>query len=342
MGDVDVIAVVGSCGPERLRYAKRLAKMMEGAFYSAAGLAGSPDPVKEAAILASWGDPARAAIVEFPAEAVATDVIGTLTEESNRVRLRALVCIVDAAHILEDLYSEEYVPLRDDDSGIHSALVARAELAIRHIEYASVVVLVNWAGLDTASLATFMALVSSIAPNARMQLQRAGFQSLGELGVYTAEQDRAGWTCVLNEGHAPHMTDRRVTSFHYEEPRPLHPGRLAELLDRMESGVFGRIVRSAGFCRLATRPTVVAHWEHVGRVITFAPVAVDARLGHDEEFLAVGQDLAFIGLDLDVERLGNALGEASLTNAELEAGPAAWGSFPDPFPAWATARPRSE
>ena len=50
-------------------------------------------------------------------------------------------------------------------------------------------------------------------------------------------------------------------------------------------------------------------------------------------FAAIGQELAFIGLDLDANALHDVLDSAALTDDELTAGPAPWARYPDPFPA---------
>lgn len=340
---MDVIAVVGSCGPERLRYAKRLAQLTNRAFFPASRLAGSPDPVEEAAVLASWTDPATGAVVELPDEAPATELIGAFADAEGRTRLLGLVCVVDAAHLLDDLHRDDYLPLRDAQSGIAAPLAARAQLTVTQIEYASTVVLVNWSPLSTSDLSVVMALLNHLSPRARLRLHRDAIERLEPGEAYAIEQDRPGWVCLLNGNFDSHMTDHRVSAFRYEQVRPLHPGRFKRLLDdRIEPGEFGVLVRSAGFCRLATRPQVVAQWEHVGRVISLSPLATDDRLEDDEELLALGQDLAFIGIRLDRDGLVAALDEAALTDQELAAGPAAWTAFPDPFPVWATAPDRSE
>ncbi|GGF43681.1 hypothetical protein GCM10010922_19030 [Microbacterium sorbitolivorans] len=117
--------------------------------------------------------------------------------------------------------------------------------------------------------------------------------------------------------------------------RPLHPARLGVLLDeRIEPGEFGTLIRSMGFCRLATRPHAVTEWNHVGGMISFDPLGRDDALGDDEEILAVGQELGLIGIDLDVRALTRALDDPALTDEELAAGPAEWAKFADPFPAW--------
>ncbi|MFT4305598.1 MAG: GTP-binding protein [Microbacterium sp.] len=342
MDAVDVIAVVGACGPERRGYAQRLAQLTEQAFLPASGLAGSPDPAQDAVASASRSDPAAGAVLELPDEVSAVELIGAFAADEG-ARLLALVCVVDAVHVLADLDRQDHLPPREARSGVAVPLMARAHLTVAQIEYASTIVLVNWSTLAPSDLTVVMALLNHVSPRARLRLHRDAVERLEAGEAYSAVQDRPGWVCLLNGDFDPHMGDPRVTAFRYEQVRPLHPGRLKRLLDeRIESGEFGAVVRSAGFCRLATRPRVVAQWDHVGRVFSLNPLAVDDRLEDEEELLALGQDLAIVGIGLDRDGLTAALDEAALSDEELAAGPAAWAAFPDPFPFWALATERSE
>lgn len=343
MHAVNVIAVVGACRPERQGFAERLAARTGRALLPASRLEGSPDPAQEAVVLASWKDPAAGAVVEVPDEAPVTELIGAFADACDRVRLLGLVCVADAAHLLDDLHRDDHVALRDVESGVAARLEARAQLAVTQLEYASTIVLANWRSLPPAELALVMALVSHLSPRARLRLHQERIEHLECDEPYAAAQDRAGWMCLLNGGFDPHMTDRRVSTLVYEQIRPLHPGRLQRLLDeRIEPGEFGRVVRSAGFFRLATRPGVVGRWEHVGRVISLDPAAVDAAPSGEDDLLALGQELAFIGIDLDRAGLASALDDAALSDDEIASGPALWAGFADPFPAWATAADRSD
>ncbi|WP_246603575.1 GTP-binding protein [Microbacterium marinilacus] len=342
---VDVLAVVGACAPERLRYAKRLTAMTRRMFVPARRLALAPDPIDEALALAPWSGSSTGAVVEFPTETVMTELIGALADPHAPTRLAGIVCLADAAHLLDDLRRDSYAH-RAALPGQHPSMgryTAHALLAVTQLEYASLIVLVNWETLPTDDLSTVMGLVSHLSPRARLRLH-ADATSPWQPGIpYAVGQERPGWVALLNGDHDPHMTDPRVSAVRYENVRPLHPERLQHLLDdRIEAGEFGTVVRSAGFCRLATRVQVAAQWDHVGQMISFDPLGRDDELGEDDELLAVGQDLAFIGLDLDADALAAALDEVVLDDAELAAGPDAWRHFPDPFPAWRNTADRAE
>ncbi|WP_241488101.1 GTP-binding protein [Leucobacter japonicus] len=336
---INVIAIVGACVPERRAYASRVAERDRAMLLSAARLAVAIDPIREAIALAPWAGSGGSVVVELPADIRATEIIGAFSSEPDDLRLTRVVCVVDASHLLTDLMRDDYVRARG--SALH---VARSELLVTQVEFASHIVLVNWEALSTPDLSTLMALANHLAPRARLSLQQGG-DSLdgraasiagGATHALESGQDGAGWIALLNSEFDPHMTDPRVSGFRYTHERPLHPGRLQRVLDqRIEPGEFGTVARSAGFCRLATRPATVASWDHVGRVISFEPLGSGVSI--DAELLAIGQDLAFIGIDLDRDGLGSALDEAALTDAEFEAGPDAWLALPDPFPEWATA-----
>jgi len=334
--DTDAIAVVGSCGPERRAYAQQLARLTGRALIPASRLAGSPHPAQEAAVLASWTATGPGVVVELPDEVPLPELIGAFADPDEHVRLRGVVCVVDAAHVLDDLHRDDHLPLRDAGSGVAAPLIARSLLTALQIEYASTIVPVNWSGMPSAELATVMALLSHLSPGARLRLRPDVVEDLdGE--AYSADQERPGWVRLMNGCFDPHMTDRRVSALRYEQIRPLHPERLGRLLDRIAEEEFGRVVRSAGFCRLATRPDTVGRWEHAGRAIALTPLAADGRLDEDEELLALGQDLAIIGIDLDAGSLMAALDEAAVDDGEFAAGASAWHLFPDPFPVWTAA-----
>ncbi|MBK0419600.1 GTP-binding protein [Leucobacter sp. CSA1] len=340
---IDVTAVIGSCSPERLGAARRLAQQTGSMVIPASRLAISPAPLDEAASLVPWAYTEGRAVVEFPAGVPVTHIIGMLADAEEGTRLVDVTCVVDACHLLDDLQREDYL-VRRGPLGVEGR--SRALITAEQIEFASTVLLVNWEPLSTPELSTTMSLINHLGPSARLRLHRSGPESPPSRTIYSAGQERPGWIGILNEDFSPHMTDPRVGAFRYENLRPMHPERLSRLLDdRVARGAFGTVVRSAGFCRLATRPGITGQWEHVGQMFSLHPLANDADAwagDEDDEVLAVGQDIAFIGLDLDRPALVTALDEATLTDEEFAAGPSAWASYPDPFPVSQTAIDRAE
>ncbi len=335
-----VIAVVGSCAPERAAYAERLARSTARRLVRECVLTASLDPLGTALRLAASPASAEGSVIELPTEAAMEAIIGTLGDEEESSRLDEIVCVVDALHLREDLRDDEFFWIGD----VHGVeYTARALVLARQIEYASSVVLVGADALPTAELSLLMALVSHLAPHARLVLD--GHESLMPRSTvaYAAEQDGPGWACLLSGDFVPRITDSRVSAVCYESIAPLHPGRLHALLTtQWESGELGTVIRSAGFCRLATRAGIVGAWEQAGRTVALNPLTRDDDLAPDEDPLALGQHLALIGIDLDEDALRAALDAATLTAEELGAGPEAWSEYPDPFPLWPVRAPRPE
>lgn len=340
MDAVDVVVVIGGCAPERKRYARGLALVDGRMLVPATRLARTSDPAALAIALTGRAGSTSGVVVELPEDIDVRDVIGALTHAESGILLSGVICVVDAMHLLDDVNREDHIRPRSPRST--SDVTAAALLVVTQLEYASSIVLVNWSGLDTPRLSLVMALVSHLSPRARLHLHRDGIEAFEEESTYSEAQERPGWIGVLNDDFAPHMTDRRVVALRYEHIRPLHPDRLATLLDRIATGEFGLVIRSAGFCRLATRPHTPVHWEHVGQTISFFPLLEDGSVDDDDELLAIGQDLAFIGIELRDRALRAALDDAALSDAELAAGPTLWSTFADPFPVWQSVPDRSE
>lgn len=338
MDAVDMVAVVGACGPQRRRHAQRLADISNRSFLGVHDV-GETDPIGQAVDRVLWRQCTSGAVVEFPANLDVIDLIGAVAPGGGSVRLVGIVCVVDAAHILDDLERDDYVatsPVRGDE------VTAAALLFTRQIEYASAVVLVNWAPLSTRQLSTLMALISHLSPQAHLSLHSDDFTSLPMHSRYTPDQDRPGWVQLINGDFGPRMTDPRVSALRYEHVRPLHPARMERLLHEIESGRFGKVIRSVGFCRLASRQNIVAQWDHVGHMFALVPLAVDGHLGPDDELLVIGQELALIGLDLDADGLAAKLDDAVLTDVEFAGGPDSWLGFVDPFPRWGKPSERAD
>ncbi|WP_206427737.1 hypothetical protein [Gulosibacter massiliensis] len=144
--ETKVAAVVGSCAPERARYAEQLRRATDGVHVSARRLSMSPDPLDEACALAQWANTPAGAVIEFPTTTIMTELIGALADPAAHLEVAAIVRVVDAAHLLRDLARDDSARHRaapwQREAGVRYA--ARAMLAATEIEYASMVVLVNW------------------------------------------------------------------------------------------------------------------------------------------------------------------------------------------------------
>ncbi|WP_233159043.1 GTP-binding protein [Pseudonocardia sp. MH-G8] len=134
-----------------------------------------------------------------------------------------------------------------------------------------------------------------------------------------------GWATELAGSHTPETEEYGISSTVYRADRLFHPQRLLEALDGWEG-----VLRSKGFCRIATRPDALAVWSQAGPNLVFEPGQL---LGPDDR---AGTELVFIGVGLDPAEPHRRLDPALLTDAELAEGAQRWRCWPDPLPGWAS------
>ncbi|GAA3028854.1 CobW C-terminal domain-containing protein [Microbacterium dextranolyticum] len=323
------LIVTGLCTPERKRYSAGLAAATRRGLIEIPGghaAVGGSTPTR---ITPAAGDLGHVVVdVDVDVDVRHLDVVMGSPAPP-------IVCVIDARHLIDDLRDGSPLDPRAPAGDDRGDVGARARRAATLLEAAESVSIVQWESVDTPRLSLLMALASHLAPRARVRLSRGPADDVRALFAArtlpsTPDEvlERAGWVHALNDSHDPHMTDPRVTTFRYERLHPFHPARLASALDRIDAGRSGLLVRSAGFCRIASRPGILARWDQVGSAIWIDPL--DAGPSAD----GTAQDIALTGLDLIVGDLVATLDSALVTDAELEEGPECWRRMPDPLPVW--------
>lgn len=243
-------------------------------------------------------------------------------------RLDTMVTVVDASTFLAELVRGQALAERELEAGEGDSRTI-ADLLVDQVEFADVL-LINKTDLVSANAAaTVEATVRRLNPRARVLRTEKGVVELAEVldtGRYDplVAAEAEGWAEELAGGHTPETEEYGISSLTYVADRPFHPGRLAEAL----SGLRG-MLRSKGFCWIASRPELAAIWSQAGPNLTFEPGAWWSSLE-----VPPGQEIVFIGVRLDAPAVRRALDAALLTDPEYAAGPTTWTTYPDPFPAW--------
>lgn len=241
-------------------------------------------------------------------------------------RLDTMVTVVDAANFLPELEGGDGLVERGLDQYEDDERTV-SDLLMDQIEFADVIVINKLDLVDGEQAEHLRATLTRLNPAARIVSARHGRvdpkQLLGT-GLFDLEraEQAPGWVMELNGDHVPETEEYGISSTVFRSRRPFHPGRLWEFVtEDIDSGIYGRILRSKGFFWLPTRRRVTGMWSQAGSVIRFEPS------GARNDDVPQGQELVFIGTGLDADALHAALSGCLLE--EWEAPPS-----DDPFPAW--------
>ncbi|MGR4878641.1 GTP-binding protein [Streptomyces sp. LARHCF249] len=243
-------------------------------------------------------------------------------------RLDTMVTVVDAANFLPELAGGDglaergLAPFEDDERTV-------SDLLMDQIEFADVIVLNKLDLVDERSAGRLRAALTRLNPVATIVPATRGRVELREVlgtGLFDLEraQQAPGWARELNGDHVPETEEYGISSTVFRSALSFHPGRLWNFVTKgLDSGTYGRILRSKGFFWMASRPHVTGLWSQAGSVARFEPS------GARDADTAQGQELVFIGTGLRSEALQAALAGCLMADGEtLPPG--------DPFPAWDT------
>ena len=243
-------------------------------------------------------------------------------------KLDTLVTVVDASTFLTEIARGEALADRQMTAGEGDARSV-ADLLVDQVEFADVILLNKTDLVTPATLATVETLVRRLNPTAKLIHTDHGVVDLSEVldtGLFDPilAAEAPGWDEEIADGHTPETEEYGISSMTFRADRPFHPNRLARALGQMT-----RILRSKGFCWIASRPGIAAIWSQAGPNLVIEPAQYWSTTD-----IAPGQEIVFIGVKLDRERVQELLTGALLTDMELSAGEEAWVRFDDPLPAW--------
>lgn len=243
-------------------------------------------------------------------------------------RLDTLVTVVDVSTFLLEIARGEALADRAMSAGDGDAR-SISDLLVDQVEFADVILLNKTDLVSAATLRTVETLVTRLNPRAKLIHTDHGIVDTCEVldtGLFdpVLAAEAPGWDEEIADGHTPETEEYGISSMTFRSDRPFHPQRLAESLGKMT-----RIVRSKGFCWIATRPTIAAIWSQAGPNLVIEPAQYWSSTD-----IAPGQEVVFIGVRLDRESVQRLLIEALLTDEEFAAGQNHWLTFADPLPAW--------
>lgn len=271
-------------------------------------------------------------------------------------QIDTMVTVVDAANLLKDYSSSDFLPDRGESLGPDDQRPL-VQLLVDQIEFADVIVLNKVSELAPHDLTIVRKLVRSLNPDARIVEADFANVALGEvLGTGRFDFEKAEqhpqWAKELYgyESHAPESEQYGIESFVYRARRPFHPAKFHAFLN----SAWPNVVRAKGFFWIATRPDWMGEVSHAGALVRHQRMGrwwasvPDERWPDSQEFTDYleriwdpksgdrRQEIVFIGIDMDQAAITAQL-DACLTDPG--SGSSARSIRPrtdleDPFPEW--------
>ncbi|MDH4981914.1 zinc metallochaperone GTPase ZigA [Hyphomicrobium sp. D-2] len=271
-------------------------------------------------------------------------------------RLDTMVTVVDAANLLHDYSSQDFLKDRGEVAGDEDerSLVG---LLVEQIEFADVVVLNKTDVAAPEQVAMARSIIRALNADARIIETNHGNIALSEIldtGLFSfdAAHQHPTWFKELNgfKDHQPETEEYGISSFVYRARGPFEPTKLYAFLNKSWPGV----VRAKGFFWLASRPAFVGEMSQAGPLVRTEAMGYwwaavprknwpedddlvqRIRKGWHEQWGDRRQELVFIGTgEMDRERITAELDACLLdmpSDQAVDTG--AWSRLPDPFPSW--------
>jgi G3E family GTPase len=272
---------------------------------------------------------------------------------SDVARLDTMVTVVDAANLLKDYSSQDFLRDRGETAGDGDDR-ALVDLLVEQIEFADVIVMNKVSDTLPQKLDLAHKIVRSLNPDAELietdfaQVPLGKILNTGRFDFEKAEQHPL-WFKELNgfKDHVPETEEYGIRSFVYRERRPFDPVKLKAFINKSWPGV----VRAKGFFWLATRPHYVGEISQAGALIRtgkrglwWSSVPRHQWPDHPEWKAAMKpyldpmwgdrrQEIVFIGCDpMDEAKIRTDLDACLVREADFM--PGRWRDLRDPFPSW--------
>lgn len=277
---------------------------------------------------------------------------------ADRVRVDAMVTVVDAARFPRDLESGDDLSERGLGLGAED-LRGVGQLLIDQVEFASILVLNKTDLVSAEELGRLERLLASLNPGARILRAERGQLAVEDI-LDTRSFDlefasaSAGWNRALVGDGAPESETYGIDSFVFRARRPFHPERLLAFL---RSVAMKSVARMKGIAWIASRPWYRCILQTAGQHATLDPAGLwwalvpeetwpkdeenqaAIRRSWDGEMGDLRQELVLIGVALDRARLEKLLSRALLRPEEMALGESGWLRFSDPLPPFETPEP---
>ncbi|MGJ8543932.1 MAG: GTP-binding protein [Sulfitobacter sp.] len=268
-------------------------------------------------------------------------------------RLDTMVTVVDAANLLKDYASHDFLETRGETAGEGDDRRI-VDLLVEQIEFSDVIVLNKTSDAGPEKTRAARQIITALNPDAKViAADYAQVPSRDIIGTGLFDFDRAHehplWAKELYgfADHIPETDEYDVHSFVYRARRPFDPMAIEAIL----TGDLPGVIRAKGHFWLATRPDWAAEFSLAGALSTVKPLGqwwaavprarwpdhpeAQAQITQNwsEGFGDRRQELVFIGTGMDEPALRARL-DAALIGPPDHIDTALVRRLPDPFPKW--------
>ena len=275
---------------------------------------------------------------------------------SDVARLDTMVTVVDAAHLLQNYASQDFLEDRGERASEDDERPL-VQLLVEQIEFADVIVLNKIDIATPEQIATAWAIIRALNADARViqasnaRVDAADILDTGLFDFDTAHRHPT-WFKELNgfKDHHPETEEYGISSFVYRARAPFEPAKLHAFFNTSWPGV----IRAKGFFWLATRPQWVGELAQAGAVVRHEAIgywwaAVPKKNWPNDEHMVSRikgawhkqwgdrrQEIVFIGTrEMDEAAMRRELDACLVTVPEgAKPDPVLWSELPDPFPPW--------
>jgi len=268
-------------------------------------------------------------------------------------RLDTMVTVVDAAGFLADYNAAEALRDRGESLGEDDNRTV-TNLLIDQIEFADVIVL-NKLDLITPEQALELEAIATAlnldAKCIKSTLGQVPLESVLDTGLfdYDKAESSAGWIREMQGEHMPETEEYGISSFTFRTSEPFDADKLWDFIH--EESNWRGVLRSKGFFWVAAAHHTAYEWSQAGGVRNTRPIGMwwaavpRDRWGHPDgerpdqspnwhpRYGDRGQQLVFIGQEIDEAVMRTRLNACLLDKKLALADSEAWASLPkNPFP----------
>jgi G3E family GTPase len=277
---------------------------------------------------------------------------------SDVARLDTMVTLVDAASLLKDYSSHDFLRDRGEIAGEGDERTL-VDLLVEQIEFADVIVINKKSEIGPEQLGLVRKVVMSLNADARIietDYGRVRPEDILDTGLFSEEkaQEHPLWAKELYgyKDHVPETEEYGIQSFVYRARQPFHPEKFNAFINATWPG----LIRAKGHFWLATRPDWVGEFSLAGAIARSVPLGQwwaavpKSRWPDHPEWKRTldrnwhpiwgdrRQELVFIGSGLDEAAIRASL-DACLAGAQdaerFDCN--TYRHLHDPFPAWGRA-----